>query len=318
MTPSHKRRLLATAAQKAALNRLAPVSLHRKPGEAAALSPSYQRRLFSRQRGFVAVYVIAILVLMAGVVIEGTRMAREKAGLARQSFERIAATTRVDAARQLLKARLETHWSQGYLQQPNLLQLIELQQSTLVIDDATLGISAEDADLRPDINLFGAEEWTRLLLAYGMPPEEVAAAVQNLLRLKQSQPSGKFAAVADFADSPFLPLAAVTGEGTLPPLRELVAVGHGSKRLHVQFSPLPLFGVLLDAGPEQLARWQDIRNARVPKVADAELIFGTAAGQLCYEGDPQRLRLRVSAGVAGDEREVLVRLEKGRLTVELP
>jgi hypothetical protein len=282
------------------------------------MTPSRQRRLFRHQGGFVAVYVIAIVVLMAGVVIEGTRMAREKAALARQSFERIAATTRVQAARQLLKARLEAHWSQGYLQHPGLLQLAELQQDTLVIDGATLRISAEDAELRPDINQFGPEEWSRLLLAYGTPPEEVAATAQELARLKQSLPGGKFARVADLAYSPFLPAAAVDGTGTLPPLRELLAAGHGSKRLHVQFSPLPLFGVLLGAGPEQLARWQDIRNARIPKVADAELIFGPEARKLCYEGEPQQLRLRISAGVAGDEGEILVRLEKGKLSVEAP
>lgn len=276
------------------------------------------RRLLNREGGFVAVYVIAIVLLMAGVVIEGTRMAREKAALARQSFERIAATTRVQAAQQLLKSRLETHWSQGYLERPGLLRLAELQQDTLVIDDVTLRVSAEDADLRPDINLFSLEEWTRLLLAYRMPPEDVAAAVQGLLRLKQSLPGGRFASIADFAYSPFLPAAAVDGDGTLLPLRDLVAVGHGSKLLHVQFSPLPLFGVLLGAGPEQLARWQDIRNARAAQVADAGLIFGETARQLCYEGEPQRLRLRITAGVAGDEREVLVRLEKGKLSVEAP
>jgi hypothetical protein len=280
------------------------------------MTPSHQRRLFRRQGGFVAVYVIAIVVLMSGVVIEGTRMAREKAALARQSFERIAATTRTQAGQQLLKTRLEAHWALGYLEHPSLLRLAELQQDTLVIDDATLRVSAEDAELRPDINQFSPEEWTRLLLAYRMAPEETVAAVQSLLRLKQSQPGGKFAGVADFAYSPFLPAAAVDGDGTLPPLRDLVAVGHGSKRLHVQFSPLPLFGVLLGAGPEQLARWQDIRNSRTAQVADAELIFGTEARKFCYEGEPQQLRLRITAGVAGDEREVLVRLEKGKLSVE--
>jgi hypothetical protein len=309
---------LVPAALEAALNRLAPVGLRRKPGETAAHSPSRQRRLLRREGGFVAVYVIAIVVLMAGVVIEGTRMAREKAALARQSFERIAAATRTQAAQQLLKARLEAHWSLGYLEQPGLLRLAELQQDTLVIDGATLRVSAEDADLRPDINQFSPEEWTRLLLAYRMPPEEVAAAVQGLLQFKQSLPGGRFAAVADFAYSPFLPPAAVEGDGTLPPLRDLVAVGHGSKQLHVRFSPLPLFGVLLGAGPEQLARWQDIRNARAAQVADAGLIFGETARQLCYEGEPQRLRLRITAGVAGDEREVLVRLEKGKLSVDAP
>jgi hypothetical protein len=288
-----------------------------RPGDKAS-APSRQRRLFGRQGGFIAVYVIAIVALMAGVVIEGTRMAREKAALARQSFERIAATTRSQAGQQLLKARLETHWSQNYLEQPSLLRLAELQQDTLLIDGVTLRVSAEDAELRPDINLFGQDEWTRLLQAYGMPNEEIALAVQGLLRLRQAQPGGKFAAAADFAYSPLLPPAAVDGSAALPPLRDLVAVGHGSKRLHVQFSPLPLYGVLLGAGPEALARWQDIRSARAPRLADAELIFGPEARKLCYEGEPQQLRLRITAGVAGDEREVLVRLEKGKLSVEAP
>lgn len=278
-------------------------------------TPSRQRRLLRKQGGYVAVYVIAIVMLMTGVVIEGTRVAREKAALARQSFERIAATTRTQAAQQLLKARLETHWSQGYLAQPNLLRLAELQTATLVIDDATLQVAAEDADLRPDANQLSPEEWRRLLLAYGVAQDEASELTQRLLRLKATT-GGKFASVADFADFPFLPVAAVDGTVTLPPWRELLAIGQGSKRLHLRDAPLPLFAALLGAGPEQLERWRDIRTSRTPTLADAELIFGPEARRVCYEGEMQQLRLRISAGVAGDERDVLARLDKGKLVVE--
>jgi hypothetical protein len=264
----------------------------------------------------VAVYVIGIVLLMAGVVIEGTRNAREKAALARQSAERMAANTRVDAGRQLLKARLQAHWSLGYLAEPRLLRLAELQTATLAIDDTTLRITAEDAELRPDANLLVGEEWLRLLLAYGVAPDTAGELAQRLLQLKRRL--GKFQHVTDFTDSPFLPASATEGTTTLPPWRELFSIGTNSKRLHLRDAPLPLYAAMLGAGPEQLGRWRDIRSSRQPTLADAELIFGADARNVCYEGEMQMLRLRVTAGVVGDERDLLARIDKGKLVVDTP
>lgn len=283
--------------------------------------PSRQRRLFHRQTGYIAVYVIAIVLLLTGVVIEGTRMVREKAALARQSSTRVAALTRTHAAQQWFKAGLEATWSLGFLERPSLQLLAERQPRMFAIDNAILQVAWEDADLRPDANELTEDEWRRLLLAYRevQPDRDVQPGApdlaRHLLQLKQSQANGKFNSVADFGHSPFLPASAVEGGAALPPLRELLAVGNASKRLHVQYSPLPLFAAILAASPEQLAQWQDIRRGRIATVADAELVFGPTARQYCYEGEMQHLRLRISAGVAGDERELLARQTNGKLVV---
>lgn len=279
--------------------------------------PSRQRRLFT-QRGYVAVYVIAIIFLMTGIVLEGTRFTREQSALARLSSERIAATTRVIAAQQLLKARLETHWSQGFLPRPSLLELASLQQAVMHIDNAEILVSAEDAELRADANLLNSEEWHRLLVVYGVPNAEAAELAQRLLLLKSSLAAGKFSRLTELVDFPFLPTTVVSGNGDLPPWRDLLAIGHGSKRLHVRDAPLPLFQAILAAGPEQIERWKNIRASRIPTVADAELIFGAEARKSCYEGDMQQLRLRITTGIEGTERDVLVRSDKGNhLTIEL-
>jgi hypothetical protein len=276
-----------------------------------------QRRHLA-QGGYVAVYVIAIIVLMAGVVLEATRFIREKSALARHSSERIAATTRIQAAQQLLKARLEIHWTKSYLQRASLVDLASLQQAIMLIDNTEIMVSAEDAELRPDANLLNAEEWQRLLVAYGLPSAEAADLVQRLLLHKNGLTAGKFSRLAELVDFPFLPSAIVTGKANLPPWRDLLAVGHSSKRLHVRDTPLPLFQAILGAGPEQIDRWKDIRSSRLPTVADAELVFGTEARKFCYEGEMQQLRLRINAGIAGTERDVLARIDKSqRLVVDL-
>lgn len=283
--------------------------------------PSRQHRHFRHQAGYIAVYVIAIVLLLTGVVIEGTRMVREKAALARQSSIRVAALTRTHAAQQWFKAGLEATWSLGLLERPSLQLLAELQPRTFAIDNVSLLVAWEDADLKPDANEFTEAEWRRLLLAYQEVQPDMAVQpdkpdlAKYLLQLKQSQANGKFNSVADFGDSPFLPPSAVEGNAALPPLRKLLAVGNATKRLHVQYSPLPLFAAILAAGPEQLAQWQSIRNSRIATVADAELVFGPAARQHCYEGEMQHLRLRITAGIAGDERELLARQTNGRLIV---
>ncbi len=281
------------------------------------MMPSCQRRLFT-QGGYVAVYVIAIILLMTGIVLEGTRFTREKSALARQSSERIAATIRTQAAQQLLKARLEAHWTQGFLQRASLLDLAALQQAIMRIDNTEIQVIAEDAELRPDANLFNAEEWQRLLVAYGLPNADAAELAPRILHLKSTLTAGKFSRLTELVDFPFLPSAVVTGTDSLPPWRDLLALGHGSKRLHVRDAPLPLFQAILAAGPEQIERWKDIRASRIPSVADAELIFGAEARKSCYEGEMQQLRVRLTTGIAGTERDMLVRVDKGsHLVIEL-
>jgi hypothetical protein len=280
------------------------------------MMPSRQRRLF-RQSGYVAVYVIAIVLLMTGVVLEGVRTTREKSALARQSFERIAAATRIQAAQQLLKARLEAHWSLNFLERASLHDLAARQQAVMPIDNAEIKVTAEDAELRPDANLLNAEEWQRLLVAYGLQGTEATELAQRILLLKQSLTGGKFVRLADLIDYPFLPSTVVDGKENLPPWRDLLAIGHGSKRLHVRDTPLPLFQAILTAGPEQIERWKDIRASRTPTVADAELVFGAEARNYCYEGEMQQLRLHLTAGIAGTERDILIRVGKdNRLVIE--
>lgn len=270
-----------------------------------------------RQRGYIAVYVIAILVLLSGSLVESMRVTREQTAIARQAAQRSVALVRTQAARQWLKARFEAQWSLGLLEHPSLRLLAELQAPTLTIDGALLSVTAEDANARPDANLLDTGEWQSLLRLYAVPEEQVAELAQRMIDARQDQPGGRFASVDDFGFSPWLPPAAVEGSDALPPLRELLAVRHGTKRLHVQYSPLPLFAALLHATPEQTGRWNDIRRARIATVADAELIFGAEARKYCIDGEIQALRIRVSAGVAGDERSLLVREVKGKLNVEL-
>lgn len=275
-----------------------------------------------RERGFVAVFVAAMILLLTGIVLEGTRNFRGKARQTAMLTERLAGDVRAVAAARWLKSRIEAQWASGFLERPDLTLLAQLQPSLIAIDDAPVQVRAEDADIKPDANLFDADEWERLLVAYRMPVADARAAARRLLAKRNAAPGGKFASIQEIIDDPGLPEALHAGVESdagawVPPLAELLSIGSEGKRLHVANAPLVLFAVLFQAPPEQIARLNSIRNQRQARVEDAVLIFGGSAQQGCYEGNPQRLRFVLEVERGGSNRAVFVRIEKNRLLAKL-
>lgn len=281
------------------------------------------RRFPARQAGFVFVYALAIVVFLTGVVLEGARWLRHDAGLASRHAERLAAETRLDAAATWLKARLEIAWSQKVLEQPNLPDLAALQPAFFPIDDVQVGIAATDADLRPDANLLTETEWTRLFTVYGVAAEPATAFARQMLALRAAAGAEGFQRIEEITDTPWLPLAMTLGaereDGErLPAVDQLLSVGGKNRKLHIAYSALPLFMVLLDATPAQLGQLRDMRAQREATLADAQTLFGALAIQHCYAGPPQRLRFRLSAAGTLSVRELIATIEQQRLKVLSP
>lgn len=246
-------------------------------------------------RGFILIYVAAILVFVTVLVLHSSQEVRRAAQVSVRMQEYAAAGERLSAAAILLKARLGLQWTQANVAQRNLTLFIDPPAGTVEIDGVTISVSLEDADLRPDANLFTADDWARLLNAYGMSDEESRRLAENINALRLQV--GGFQDIADLTGMPELPsnlLQGFTARGgeRYPGLAELLSVAGGSRRLHVANSPLVLFAAL-NAPPEQISRLREIRRSRQATLADAKLIFGADTLRVCYDGNPERLRARL-------------------------
>ena len=274
-----------------------------------------------RNAGFILIYVAAILIFLTGLVLHSSREVRGDAQVSARLQEQTAGRDRLLAAAALLRARLAYRWDQAAASERNMSLFFANPLDRIEIDGVPISLSIEDAELRPDVNLLGAVQWARLLGAYGMAGKEAErqAAVIDSLRQK----SGGFESIVDLAEYPNMPSSLVRGFDApggehYPALVDLLTASGASQRLQVANSPLPLFISLLNASPEQLGRLQEIRRLRPATLADAQLIFGSEALKICYEGEPVKLRARLEIDQIPLRLEIEMSARNGQLVVSPP
>lgn len=266
------------------------------------------------EKGFVLIYVAAILLLLVGLVMVGAREIRKEGRLSAALQDQLVARNTLLAAATLVKARMEMLHVPQSESANDLLGLASRATEGVMRDHADLTVSFEDADLRPDANGLTVEEWARLLGAYGMVEPYATDMARRLEQTRRDQ--GGFESALDIEGDYRLPRLLRLGDESdnqYPPLARLLSVSGGGKRLHVDYSPLPLFVSLLGATSEQIERLRDARKSRRLKVADAELIFGGSARAVCNDGEPTRMRVRLAALRAPVVAEFEFSVVQGRL-----
>jgi len=270
------------------------------------------------QRGFVLVYVAAIVVFLTGLLTYGVGEQRAQLRIVAALSEHESTKLRLDAGTTWLAAHLAVVWSTPPANtQANLPWLAAVQPAQVVIDGQPLIVSSEDADLRPDINALSEAEWQRLLQEYGIAAEPAGVYAKMIYASRQAAGEEGFSRVDQVMHDPRLPQTLATGYadnplGPVPPLEQLLSVGSKRKRLHVQYSHLALFA-MMQGSPSQLKALQAARKSRQLSVADAELIFGSPARRIVYADAPGMLRFRLLVSGVPLEQAVLAWVEKGQL-----
>ena len=270
-----------------------------------------------RSGGFVLIYVAAILIFLTGLVLHNSRDTRAASQVSARLQEQLAARDRLMAAAMLFRARLEYRWSQVAATERRLTLFSDGPLDALDIDGVPVGVAIQDADIRPDANGLETEEWIRLLGVYGVARPDAERLMQDIQTL------GDVESIYALAVNPRIPAKLIRGfedanGDSYPALVDILTLGGGSKRLHVEKSPLPLFVALLNASPDQLARFKEARRTRRVTLADATLIFGSDALKLCYEGSPAKLRAYLRIAGVPLRIEIEISVSQGRLIVSAP
>ncbi|MFA6310296.1 MAG: hypothetical protein WCV99_01260 [Sterolibacterium sp.] len=277
-------------------------------------------RTSGSSRGFILIYVAAILVFLTALVFHSSRAVRGDAQVSARLQEQIAGRERLLASATLLQARLAALWAQAAPAERSMSLFIDRPVDGIQIDGVDIAVSFLDADLQPDANQLSAAEWARLLGAYGMAEAESQRLAETIEALRKR--SGDFESVLDLASVPNLPLSLLQGfEGpggeNYPALADLLTTAGGSRRLHLANSPLALFAAF-NATPEQIARLREIRRSREPSLADGQLIFGNDLPNIFYAGKPERLRARLEISGIPIRVEFAVSSRNGQLVLTQP
>jgi len=272
-----------------------------------------------KSRGFILIYVAAILVFLTVLVLHSSREVRGGAQVSARLQEHGAARDRLSAAGTLLQARLALLWAQAEPARRNLSLFIDQPMAEIDIDGVNISATFQDADLLPDANRLSTADWARLLGAYGMAEAESQRLAERIDALRRS--SGGFESIIDLAGAPNLPLNLLQGfEASgerYPALADLLMAGGGSRRLHIADSPLALF-IAFNATQDQIDRLRETRRQRQPTLADARLIFGGEVLKMIYEGNPEKLRARLEVGGIPVRLEFDVSVRNGQLVVTPP
>jgi len=274
-----------------------------------------------RDAGFVLIYVAAILVFLTSLVMQASHDTRNLAQLSARLQEQAVARQRLQVGAALLRARSDYLWRQAQPSERQLALFSSAALAPLLIDGVAVATSLTDADLRPDVNHLGLEEWQRLLGVYGLDEAQAAKLAASIDAARQR--SGGFASIADVADLPGLPSTLLRGfDGgageAYPALVDLLTAGGASKRVQVRNSPLPLFAALLRASPAQMARFQEMRRTRSVTVDDAVEVFGAEVRPVCYDGAPERLRVRLTMDTVPLALEFELSVKQGQLQMPPP
>lgn len=270
-----------------------------------------------RNRGFILIYVAAILVFLTALVFHSSRAVRGDAQVSARLQEQAVSRERLLAAATLLQGRLAALWAQAGPAERSMSLFVDKPNDGIRIDGVDISVNFLDADLQPDANQLSTAEWARLLGAYGMAEAESQRVAETIETLRQR--SGDFESIVDLASVPNLPLRLLQGfEGpggeNFPALADLLTTAGGSRRLHLANSPLALFAAF-NASPEQIARLREIRRSGEPSLADARLIFGNDLPNIFYAGKPERLRTRIEIPGIPIRVEFDVSLRNGQLVL---
>lgn len=235
-----------------------------------------RRRRCRRDQGYVLLFVLGLLVVVATLVLGTSASLRIDAQLLARKKDDLQNRYLLEGAAHTAAVQLSVTRMVDALQLPPdapLLRDADLWRVgggpySLTLDGRRVEISLLDAGGLPDANLLTEVEWSRLLLALGAPTPAAAQEWAFSIGRTRSQLIAMrggpgFETVRELLELPFLPREIVEGgtERTPLGLADLVVIGPRSRTVDLDNTPLVLFNVLGQVPQEKLQLLSRLRAA---------------------------------------------------------
>lgn len=280
-----------------------------------------------RQRGYILIYALTILLFLVGTVTGAAYALRLNAQEAYQQRERLRAEFRLRGALQYALAQFAlaaqapsaagTPSNAGQPDETEAAWRLEASAQQLQIDGTQIAIGIDDPGGIADANALDERMWTDYFAALGVArPGEAqrwaAAVIAWKARVGKANGRGGFAGIDDLLLLDALPAtvryggwAAAerpdTAQDTAPGFPDLFLVGAGERVFDVNRAALPLIAAATGASTEQLDAYRAARERGKLTLSDAVRLLGERARPLLQESrtDPVfRLVLTTAAGGA--------------------
>jgi len=280
-----------------------------------------------RQRGYILIYALTILLFLVGTVTGAAYALRLNAQEAYQQRERLRAEFRLRGALQYALAQFAlaaqapsaagTPSNAGQPDETEAAWRLEASAQQLQIDGTQIAIAIDDPGGIADANALDERMWTDYFAALGVArPGEAqrwaAAVIAWKARVGKANGRGGFAGIDDLLLLDALPAtvryggwAAAerpdTAQDTAPGFPDLFLVGAGERVFDVNRAALPLIAAATGASTEQLDAYRAARERGKLTLSDAVRLLGERARPLLQESrtDPVfRLVLTTAAGGA--------------------
>ncbi|OGA11774.1 MAG: hypothetical protein A3H33_09260 [Betaproteobacteria bacterium RIFCSPLOWO2_02_FULL_65_20] len=280
-----------------------------------------------RQRGYILIYALTILLFLVGTVTGAAYALRLNAQEAYQQRERLRAEFRLRGALQYALAQFAlaaqapsaagTPSNAGQPDETEAAWRLEASAQQLQIDGTQIAIAIDDPGGIADANALDERMWTDYFAALGVArPGEAqrwaAAVIAWKARVGKTNGRGGFAGIDDLLLLDALPAtvryggwAAAerpdTAQDTAPGFPDLFLVGAGERVFDVNRAALPLIAAATGASTEQLDAYRAARERGKLTLSDAVRLLGERARPLLQESrtDPVfRLVLTTAAGGA--------------------
>jgi len=280
-----------------------------------------------RQRGYILIYALTILLFLVGTVTGAAYALRLNAQEAYQQRERLRAEFRLRGALQYALAQFAlaaqapsaagTPSNAGQPDETEAAWRLEASAQQLQIDGTQIAIGIDDPGGIADANALDERMWTDYFAALGVArPGEAqrwaAAVIAWKARVGKANGRGGFAGIDDLLLLDALPAtvryggwAAAerpdTAQDTTPGFPDLFLVGAGERVFDVNRAALPLIAAATGASTEQLDAYRAARERGKLTLSDAVRLLGERARPLLQESrtDPVfRLVLTTAAGGA--------------------
>lgn len=238
------------------------------------------------QQGYVLLFVLGLLVLVATLVLSVTvglrldaqLLGREKSALQEEYLLRGAA--RYTAMQLDISAALDAQRADP--RDPVLGRWVVWRPSgaryEVTLDKTAISVELEDVSGLPDANMLNQQEWERLFLFLGAPTQEnartlaskVLALRTQLRTIRESSPG--FSSLQDLLQWQDLPLAMAYGGTPQAPvgLLHLLVVGTRSKQVDLDTTPLAWLPILGNVTEPHLHRLSALRKAGPVSAAQAQ------------------------------------------------
>lgn len=239
-------------------------------------SPTFPRPVRQGEEGYVLLFVLGLLVVVATLILGTSSSLRIDAQLLARKKDDLRDRYLLEGAANTTAVRLGITRMVDALQLPAdapLLRDVPLWRPdgstySLSLENRTIDVALQDASGLPDANLLTEAEWNRLLIALGAPTPALAQEWASSIARTRSQLIAMrggpgFQTQRELLDLPILPRELIEGgtERTPRGLADLVVIGTRSRTVDLDNTPLLLLNALGQVTQEHLQALTRLRSS---------------------------------------------------------